>query len=132
MAECNCGQTFRTAEDYRDHLPCSEPTSTPVFEVTTVYQYGHSDGYTHQYDHPFYPTYAQAEAAGSARHGAYAVTPRPRDAIVLADGTCYLVEGPYKMASAVEAERALRRSALKKLTKAECAALGIKEGDRDE
>lgn len=22
MAECNCRETFRTAEDYRDHLPC--------------------------------------------------------------------------------------------------------------
>jgi hypothetical protein len=22
MAECNCGETFRTAEDYRGHLPC--------------------------------------------------------------------------------------------------------------
>jgi predicted HAD superfamily Cof-like phosphohydrolase len=22
MSECNCGEKFRTAEDYRDHLPC--------------------------------------------------------------------------------------------------------------
>lgn len=22
LNECNCGQKFRTAEDYRDHLPC--------------------------------------------------------------------------------------------------------------
>lgn len=22
MSECTCNQTFRTAEDYRDHLPC--------------------------------------------------------------------------------------------------------------
>ena len=22
MAECTCGESFRTGEDYRDHLPC--------------------------------------------------------------------------------------------------------------
>lgn len=30
--ECVCNETFRTAEDYRDHLPCTEPARNTVTE----------------------------------------------------------------------------------------------------
>lgn len=98
-------------------------------ETTTVYLTGHSDGYTHTYGGPLYRSYAEAKAAGIARHGAYAVDPIPREAIVLEDGSAaYLIElgaGPVKFAEAVELEKVMRKAILAKLTEDERRILGL-------
>lgn len=125
--ECGCGNSFRTAEDFRDHLPCE--ALAPVFEPKTVYRYATTDGYTHSYEGPFYPTFAEADVAGKAKNGGYHREPKPFQAHVTKDGRVFLVEGPYMMASAVEARKAMQKAALAKLTKGERDALGIDEGD---
>lgn len=92
-----------------------------------MYQYGHSDGYTHTFGSPFYLTFADANRAGIEKYGPYAVTPRPREALVLNSGKVYLVEGPYLMASAVEDEEKRRHKALAKLTAEERKLLGLEK-----
>ena len=123
--ECTCGQTFRTAEDYRDHLPCDG--SRPVFEIKTMYMGGVSDGYTHHHGPPLYRNAAAAYAASVAEHGPYAVDPLPVSVIELSDGRVFEIVGPHQTAEAAEELKALRRHAWNKLTKAEREALGLKE-----
>ncbi len=93
--------------------------------IFTVFQYGHSDGYTHTYGGPLYMSRDAAEFAGKKMHGNYAVEAKAMSAVRIA-GRVYLVDGPYKTFEDVEMEEEIRKSALSKLTAAEKKVLGIK------
>jgi hypothetical protein len=127
MGECNCNETFRTAEDYRDHLPCE--AARPAFEIKTMWMTGHTDGYVHTHNPPFYRSAAAAQMDGVRRDGAYSVPPKSCEVIELSDGRIYKIEGPYKSIDMIREEKMLRKVALSKLTLAEQQLLGVKDED---
>ncbi len=127
---CLCEKMFRTAEDYRDHLPCgvgkAKPTPPPPpYELVTMYQYGHSDGYTHSYTSALYRTSAAAKLAGEMAHGNYAVGPKSVCCIKLDNGIVYIVDGPWSTADEVEAKKLAVKHAMSKLTLEEIDLLGL-------
>ena len=97
------------------------------YRMTTMFQVGHSDGYTHRYGGPLYGTYDAAVVTGRAQHGNYAVEPKSHPCIVLDDGRVFIVEGPYKTIDEVEIERELRQKLLAKLSPYERKLLGVRE-----
>jgi len=125
--ECNCNETFRTAEDYRDHLPCQPSKDRLVFEIKTMYMRGTTDGYTHSHGPPFYRSFAAAKLAGEQEDGGYAVDPKPVEVIELHDGRIYIIDGPHKTVEMVQEERVMRKAAWNKLTPAERELLGLKK-----
>ena len=129
MSECVCNEKFRTAEDYRDHLPCMSREPKPTFEIKTMWMVGSTDGYTHSHNPPFYRSAAAAQIDGVRIHGPYSVPPKSAQVIELGDGTVYKIEGPYKTVDMIREEKALRKAALNKLTLAEQQLLGVKDED---
>lgn len=98
-------------------------------EPVTVYLPGYSDGYSHTHTGPLYRTFAEAKAAGISQHGAYAIDPIPREAILTEDGSAaYIVDlrwGMTKFGDTIELEKVMRKAALAKLTVNERQLLGL-------
>lgn len=94
-------------------------------DIVTMWQVGHTDGYTHSHSGPLYSTEDAAQLAGQEQHGAYSVAPKARRCVWVGKRV-YIVEGPCVTADEVELEKQVRAKLLAKLTPAEQRILGIR------
>lgn len=112
---CNCGGKFRTAEDYRDHLPCPPALELRFIKVYRAYM---TDGYKN-WPSGIYRSKDRAKMASDYGNDPYVV-----DAVTDQHDHIWLINGD--VTKYTEDIEAAKQSGLAKLTPLEREALGVK------